>query len=169
MIRRAPISRRGRKIRPVVLLSVATILCATAPAHGQSDFAALSRRFEDQKGPVRKAEFFPKLGDAYIGLVLQHLKSGHYDQALSVLETYSETVKNLQTTLRELVPDLERKSDGFRQLEVHLRKSIRILNDVALELPVEQRGPFKVGIQGLQQIDSELIEELFPRRLHSGR
>jgi len=45
-----------------------------------------------------------------------------------------------------------------------LRVSIRVLNDLVFGLPVDQRDPFKAGVQDLQEINSELIKELFPRQ-----
>jgi hypothetical protein len=158
-----------KKLKYIVLLSLATILCAPAPAQVQVDIGDLSRRFEDQQGPVRKAKYFPKLGDAYLRLMRQQVKTGYYEQALTVLETYIETIKNLRTTLSATVRDPEEKSDGFRQLEEHLRKSIRILNDVAVEVPLNQRDPFEAGIRELQEADSELIKVLFPRRPRLGK
>ncbi len=91
-------------------------------------------------------------------------KSGDYEQASTVLEAYIEATNKLHTTLKAAVSDPEKKSDGFKQLEAHLRVSIRVLNDLVCGLPVDQRDPFKAGVQDLQEINSELIKELFPRQ-----
>ncbi len=151
-------------VRAAALLVITTILYAPPPLRGQGSIGELSRQFEDQEGPVRKAKFFPKLGDAHLELVRQKVKTGDYQQALTVLEAHIEAIKKLHTALRAAVPDPEKKSDGFRQLEAHLRRSIRTLNDVVFGLPVDQREPFRVGVQELQLINSELIKDLFPRQ-----
>jgi hypothetical protein len=149
-------------------LALTTTYAQTAPktkiTTGTLDIGALSRWFEAQEGPVRKAKCFPKLGDAYLGLVRQEVKNGDYEQASAVLEAYIVATNKLHTTLKAAVPDPENKSDGFKQLEAHLRESIRILNDLVFGLPVDQRDPFKAGVQDLQEINSELIKELFPRQ-----
>jgi len=148
-------------------MALTTTHAQTAPktkiTTGTLDIGALSRWFEAQAGPVRKAKCFPKLGDAYLGLVRQEVRSGDYHQASTVLDAYIEATNKLHATLKAAVPDPENKSDGFKQLEAHLRESIRILNDLVFGLPVDQRDPFKAGVQDLQEINSELIKELFPR------
>ena len=73
----------------------------------------------------------------------------------TVLGTYIEAANKLHTTLRATVPDPEKKADGFKQLETHLRNSIRILNDLVFGLPLDQREPFRVGVQELQEINSQ--------------
>jgi hypothetical protein len=154
----------GIAVRIMALLAVVTVLCAAVPAQEKARIGELSRRFEDQEGPVRKARFFPQLGVAYLELVRQQIDSGDYEQASTVLGTYIEAANKLHTTLRATVPDPEKKADGFKQLETHLRNSIRILNDLVFGLPVDQREPFRVGVQELQKINSQLIKELFPRQ-----
>ena len=149
-------------------LALTTTHAQTAPkakiTAGTLDIGALSRWLEAQEGPVRRAKCFPKLGDAYVGLVRLEVKSGDYQEASTVLEEYIEATNKLHTTLKAAVPDPEKKSDGFKQLEAHLRESIRILNDLVFGLPVDQRDPFKAGVQDLLEINSELIKELFPRQ-----
>ena len=151
-------------IRTIGLLALATVLCVPVQSQGQDRLEGPSRQVDEQGSPVRKAKLFPKLGDAYLELVSQKVKSGDYEQALIILEAYVEAVNKVHTTLRAAVPDPEKKSDGFRQLEAHLRGSIRILNNVVLAMPTDQSDPFIAGMKGLQDIDSELINELFPRR-----
>jgi|SRR6267378_4130703 len=112
-------------VRTIALLAVAIVLCAPVSAQGQARMGELSRWLLDQVSPVRKAKFFPKLGDAYLEFVRQQVKSGDYDQALTVLEAYIEAANKLHRTLRAAVPDPENKSEGFKQLEAHLRSSIR--------------------------------------------
>lgn len=141
-------------------------LCFTLPVAGQENSDTLSQRCQTHQGAVRTAKLFPQLGDAYVSLVHQKVNEDAEQQLLHILERYIACATRVHNALRETIPDPEKKSDGFRQMEVHLRKSIRILSELAYRLPVDQRDPFMEGIQELQQIQSQLIQELFPTTAH---
>ena len=67
-------------------------------------------------------------------------------------------------TLKATGVDPERKSGGFKESEVHLRRTVSRLDDTILALPEEQRAAFQSIRRELDDMDRELFNLLFPRQ-----
>jgi hypothetical protein len=113
---------------------------------------------------VQPARASSGLGEAQLELLRETFKADDYEQGLTVLNAYLNTVKNLDTSLTAAVPDPEKKPAGFKELESHLRKSVRSLNEIVRGLPFDQREPFEADRRELEIIDDKLLRALFPRR-----
>ena len=146
------------------VLAVA-LSCAFLPsALAQARIAELQAQFSRESDPVRKAKVLPKLGDAQFNLVRREVDAGRYDQALKLIEEYRDAVKAAEAALKASGLDAERKPAGFKQLQIHLRKSLREIEQILLALPAEQRPPFDALRQDLEGIEKELLNLLFPRQ-----
>lgn len=159
---RGPFSQLTKRFALVLAVCLsATVLhsCAAPKRMGE-----LSLRYHEKKDAVSKAKFFPRLGDAYIELLSKRTKEGEYDEAGGILDEYLHMVKALHTELRAAVADPEKKPGGFKQLEIHLRKTIRRLDDVIAALPYDQRETFEAGRRELDKVQAELVKDLFPRQ-----
>jgi hypothetical protein len=56
----------------------------------------------------------------------------------------------------------EKQPAGFRELQIHARKSLRQVTQVVLGAPFDQREPFAAAQHDIEQIDQQLIQMLFP-------
>jgi hypothetical protein len=66
--------------------------------------------------------------------------------------------------LKKQHPDAEKQSNGYRQLEMHVRKGIREVDDALLASPEGFKPPLQLVRQDLIRLDEELLKMLFPRR-----
>ena len=113
--------------------------------------------------PVRKAKALTKLGDAQLNLANQETDAGNFAQALKIFQQYRDEVKTAHAALKASGIDAERRPNGFKQLQMHVRKAIREIGQTTLAVPVEQRKPFEATREELLHIEKELIDMLFPR------
>src|SRR5713101_4070717 len=148
--------------RMIVAAALSAILFPAARA--QDRIAELQAQFNRETDPVRKAKILPKLGDAQIERVRRATDAGDYAQALGILGEYRHEVKTTAAALKDTGVDAERKPAGFKQLEIHLRKTLRELEQTILALPDDQRPPFQDIRQELSSIEKDLIDRLFPRQ-----
>ena len=148
--------------RVIVAAALSAILFPAARA--QDRVAELQAQFNRETDPVRKAKILPKLGDAQFDQLRRQTDAGDYVQAVRILGDYRNEVKTAETALKATGVDAERKPAGFKQLEIHLRKSLRELDQTILVLPDDQRPPFQDIRQELASIEKELIDRLFPRQ-----
>jgi hypothetical protein len=66
--------------------------------------------------------------------------------------------------LKKQRPNAEKQSNGYRQLEMQLRKGIREVDETILVSPEAYKPPLQIVRQDLISMDDELLKMLFPRR-----
>jgi hypothetical protein len=66
--------------------------------------------------------------------------------------------------LEKMGVDAEKHSNGFRQLEISVRESLRELREIMGRVPLEQRESFAALEKDLDALNQKLILELFPRQ-----
>jgi hypothetical protein len=133
---------------------LAVLLCAGAAAGGvvQAD------------DPVRKAKDVVRQGEMQLEQVRREIKDENYDAALQVLREYRDAVKFAHARLKASGKDAEKKPNGFKHLQIHIRQNIPRLQQTILTVPLDQREPFEAIRKELEAIDRELIDALFPRQ-----
>ncbi len=114
--------------------------------------------------PVQKAKSTVRWGEAQLEQVRREVRAENYDEALRVLTDYRDAVKSAHAALKASGRDAERKPNGFKHLQLHLRQSIQRLDQTILSLPSDLRDPFTAIRRDLDSIDKELIDALFPRQ-----
>jgi hypothetical protein len=131
-------------------------------AQGQVD--GHRSRFQQESDPVRKARAMPKFGEALLDHMGLQLQKGEVAGALDTLAEYRDAIVTSHGRLKASGINAEKKPSGFKQLEIHVRRGLRRLEDFLVAVPVEQRESFEQIRKQLDQVDRELIEMLFPRR-----
>ena len=126
--------------------------------------ADLQARFDRETSGVQKAKLMTKLGETQLEEARRAGRAGEYDSLGLTLEKYRDNVRAAVDALKKQHPDAERQSNGYRQLEMHLRKGIRELDETILVSPEGFKPPLQIVRQDLIGMDDELLKSLFPRR-----
>jgi hypothetical protein len=126
--------------------------------------ADLQARFDRETSGVRKAKLMEKLGNAQFEEARRAGKAGDYNAVGLLLEKYRDNVRAAVDVLKKQHPDAEKQSNGYRQLEMDLRKGIREVDDTLLVSPEAYKPPLQLVRQDLIGLDDELLKMLFPRR-----
>jgi hypothetical protein len=154
---------RARGTSFLALCGVFFLLALLPPGAAQS-LADLQARFDNETNGVHKAKLLQKLGDAQIEEARRAGKAGDYTSLGLTLEKYRDNVRAAIETLKKQHPDAEKQSNGYRQLEMHLPKGIREVDDALLASPEGYKPPLQLVRQDLIALDDELLKMLFPRR-----
>ena len=153
--------------------AIGTSLCAVyglfvfltiVPPGAAESLAELQARFDRETNGVHKAKLMEKLGEAQFEEARRAGKAREYDSLGLTLEKYRDNVRAAVGALKKQHPDAERQSNGYRQLEMHLRKGIRELDETILVSPEGYKPPLQIVRQDLIAMDDELLKSLFPRR-----
>jgi hypothetical protein len=142
---------------------LAIVLLAASPAAAQS-VAELQSHFDAEPNSVRKAKLIEKLGDAQFAEARRAGKEGDNNVVGFTLEKYRDNVRAALEALKKQHPDAEKHSNGYRQLEIHLRKGIREVEEAMLAAPEPYRPPLQLVRTDLVAMDEEMIKLLFPHR-----
>lgn len=113
--------------------------------------------------PIDRAKATAKLGDELIKQISNRYKAGAYTEGEQLLDEYVKAVRAAHRGLQETGRDANRKPAGFKQLEIHLRKSARDLERIAQHapvLPADTRDTLLRARKELENIRSELLRAL---------
>ena len=154
---------RFRCFSPGWLGALAVSLALAVLAGGQT-LADLQSRFDHETNAVHKAKLMEKLGEAELAESRRADKAGDFNAVGLTMEKYRDNVRATVEALRKEHRDAEKSSNGYRQLEIHIRRAIRELDETLLVTPPPYQPPLQLVRQDLFSLDDELLKMLFPRR-----
>jgi hypothetical protein len=152
----------ARRVRLAVLTGAIFFICAGVFAADKVQ--ELQARFDRETDAVRKARIFEKLGDAQFEEARKSGQAGDYSAVGLTMEKYRDDARAAFDALKKNQPDAERHSNGYRQLQFHVHRGLRELEELLVVAPVEYRPPLRLVRQDLGAINDELLRLLFPRR-----
>ena len=146
----------------VLAILVATIPVGTIRAK-TDDVNALQARFDRETNSVRKAKLLEKLGDAQLESTRRASQANDYKTIGFVMEKYRDNARAAIEALKKDHRDAEHHTSGYKQLQIHVHKSLREVDETLVVAPDEYRPPLEVVRRDLANMDDELLELLFPR------
>ncbi len=160
--RRPPLSTRAFLLAVTVALTLGA--AELGARQDNEDLARRRRDYEREDDAVGKAKKIPKLGDAQFAAARAAMRDAKYADALQLLTEYRDLVFATHDLLLAEVPNPEKKSGGFKHMEIHVRKSLHQLEDIIAEAPLNEREPLHAIRADLEKISRQLIRDLFPRQ-----
>jgi len=146
------------------LLIIMSAMVAVGIARAATDdVKSLQTRFDRETNSVHKAKLLEKLGDAQLEVTRRASQANDYKTIGFVMEKYRDNARAAVNALKKDHPDAERHTSGFKQLQIHVHKSLREVDQVLVVAPDEYRPPLEIVRRDLANIDDELLELLFPR------
>ena len=124
----------------------------------------LQAQFDRETDSVRKTKLLVKLGDAQFEETRRAGKDGDNNTVGYTLEKYRDNVRAAVDALKKQHRDAEKHSNGFRQLEMHVNKGIREVEQAMIAAPEPYKPPLQIVKKDLVAMDEELIHLLFPHR-----
>ncbi len=152
---------RGRSLG--ALCGLAAVL-SVIPCAATDLLADLQARFDRETNGVHKAKMMGALGDAEFEEARRAGRAGDHGTVAMTLEKYRDNVRAALDALRKQHPDAEKSSNGYRQLQVHVHRGIREVEESLLVAPEPFKPPLEIVHEDLIAMDDELLRLLFPRR-----
>jgi hypothetical protein len=155
-------ARVAQRVGVRILLAMAVFL-GTAAADAEDKLSDLQARFDSEPNGVRKAKLIQKLGDAEFDEAVAAEKAGNFNAVGLLMEKYRDNVQAASDALEKDNPDGERHPNGYKQLEMHLQKGLRELDEFLLEAPDALKPPLQLVRKDLVSLDDKLLRSLFPK------
>jgi hypothetical protein len=146
----------------LLMFVAAMVPVGTTPA-ATEDVNALQARFDHETNSVHKARLLEKLGDAQLELTRRASQTNDYKTIGFVMEKYRDNARAAVDGLKKDHRDAEHHTNGFKQLQIHVHKALREVDEVLVVAPDEFRPPLEIVRRDLAAIDDELLDLLFPR------
>ena len=155
----------SRVAQRVALPSLLAAFClASAGALAADKLSELQARFDSETSGVHKAKMLQRLGDAEFEEATRAEKAGDYTTVDLIMEKYRDNARVASQVLEKANPDGERHPGGYKQLEMHIQKGLREVDEILLGAPPEFKPPLQLVRKDLLVLDDELLRFLFPRR-----
>jgi hypothetical protein len=139
------------------------------PLPPQERLGQYKSQFDGEKDPVRKAKILVKLAESQFQQIRSEADSGKQEDGLKDLETVRDECISTHEALKAKGLDPERKSAGFKELEISVRESLHRLREILAGLGGEDEKHYARVRAQLEQLNNELIRELFPRQPGAGQ
>jgi hypothetical protein len=122
----------------------------------------LQARFDHETNSVRKAKIFEKLSDEQLAEVRHASQASDYNAVGTIMEKYRDNARAAVDALKKEHPNADHQLNGYKQLQIHIRRAIRDLKETVLLAPDEYKPPLQLVEHDLSLIDDELLQRLFP-------
>jgi len=130
----------------------------------QDRTAELRSRFEKETDPVRKAHLVGQLADAEFRNMHEKIDAGDLAAAAEIAGRVRDEAQASKKALDAKSRDAEAHPDGYKQLEISVRESIRRLDDIMVSLAKDEQAPLTEVRKDLAELDRQMIHQLFPKR-----
>jgi hypothetical protein len=150
----------------IVALTFLLIAIPEAPiaSGAQESISALRARFNRETDPVHKARLMPQLGQAQFAEIRENVRAGRLPEALATLGQYRDEAETCERGLSASRIDAAKHPNGFKELEISVRESMRRLDEMVHGMVSDDQVPFLEIHKQLNEIDQRLVQQLFPRR-----
>ena len=138
------------------------LCCLSLRAAEQESREKYEAQFQIERDPVIKAKILAKLGRFEIDQARAHLKADKEEQSLADLEHYRDQVENTVLALSTTGVNAEQHPAGFKELQISLRETLRHIDELIIQLPLDKRPWFQAVRSDLGKSQNSLIEALFP-------
>ena len=146
---------RGETLQHTFLVVLFAAILAVADEPAQ-----LRQQLQQTTDAVERAKLTAKLGDELLKQMGVEYKAKNYEAGDQVLQEYLTAVRAAYQGLKATGRNARKKPAGFKQLEIHLRKSGRVIDDLSKLVPVDQREPLQQAVDEVATIRSSLLEAL---------
>jgi hypothetical protein len=154
----------ARAVQRIAVPVLMVASCAATGAVATDKLSELQARFDSEPSGVHKAKMLQRLGDAEFEEASRAEKAGDYSTVDLIMEKYRDNVRSASEAIEKESPDGERHPNGYKQLEMHVQKGLREVDEILLVVPPEFKPPLQLVRKDLLTLDDELLRFLFPRR-----
>lgn len=123
--------------------------------------AALERKIKRETRPVRKARLQIDLARLRLDKSLKAYAAFEIERGAELLKTYDKAIQDADSTLRNSGRKPAQQPRGFKDLEIAIRRDIRVLEDLKRRVPFNDRGEVQSTIDRVDQVREQVLEAMF--------
>ncbi len=111
--------------------------------------------------PVDRTKSDIAISEILLSLASDAVRSGEPEVLEKRLTEYVDTIQDAHQAMMKTGRDAHKKPKGFKDLEIALRRQIRMLDDIGKGLTFDQRTPVDKAKQEASDIRDDLLKALF--------
>jgi len=147
----------------LLLLSLSIPMPASTRQDDRSkDLQKEREKLEKESDPVDRVKIEIKISDLLLDEISESAGSGNFAEMEGDLTAYAAAIQDAHQGLVASGRNAQKRSSGFRELEIALRKHLRRFDDVARMLNLDRRKPVEKVKDLASGIRDRLLKALFP-------
>jgi len=119
--------------------------------------------------PVERTKINIKISDLLITLMTDAARAGDDKLVEQHIAEYANTIQDAHLTMLKTGKDAHKHPDGFKDLEISLRKQQRLLTDAGKLMDYEQRESLEKVRKLASDIDDQLVRVMFIKEPNAGK
>ena len=114
-----------------------------------------------QTDPVDRTKTYINVSEILLSLAGDAIKTGEPELLDKRLNEYVDTIRDAHQTMMKTGRDAHRKPKGFKDLEIAMRRQIRVLEDLSKTVSFDQRMPVENARDEAADIQKDILKALF--------
>jgi hypothetical protein len=111
--------------------------------------------------PVSRTKTGITISDILLSLASDAVKTGEPEVLGKRLNEYVDAIRDARQSMLNTGRDAHKKPKGFKDLEIALRRQIRLLEDLARSVAFDNRDPVERARQEASDIREDMLKALF--------
>lgn len=151
-----------RKRYKIVTTGLFFALCSYAIAQSKAEVALQKERsnLSRTNDPVNRAKTEIKISDLLLTLLADAARAGNDKLVEQHLNDYSNTISDAHLTLMKSGRDAHKHPEGFKDLEISLRKQQRQLTDAGKLVDIDSRNSVDRVRKQASDISDQLVKTM---------
>jgi hypothetical protein len=155
-----------RLLSTLVVVALSSCAIQTHALRGQYDKRVERLQKERDKlnrqtDPVDRTKTYIAISEILLSLASDSVKNGEPEALGKHLTEYLSTVRDAHQTMMKTGRDAHRKPKGFKELEIALRRQIRMLDDLGRTVTYDHRDPVDKAKAEVSGIREDVFRALF--------
>ncbi len=126
--------------------------------------AELRARFANEPDAVHKAKLLAPLADAEFHAIQDLVTAGKLSDAAPLANEMADEAEAVLKALDARGKDAEKHPEGYKQLEISVRASVRRVDNIIVELAADDQTAFVAVKKRLDAVEHQVLRDLFPHR-----
>ena len=154
---------RARMVGALLLILVLEATTAWAlPPKSRDKEDDLTSDIAKENNPVKKAKLEIRLGELKLNRAFTAYGQGKFDECWKQLDAYLSQMRAAWETLDASGRVASKKPDGFKQLDIALRQSRRLLEDFETRVTFDERQEVERVRKQTEELRNSVLNVLFP-------
>jgi hypothetical protein len=160
--------RKRYKIETIVLV---VALCSYSIAQSKAEEQLRKERLNLTRttDPVSRTKIQIKISDVLITLMTDAARSGEDKKAEQYLNDYSNTISDAHMTMMKTGKDAHKHPNGFKDLEISLRKQQSRLSDAGKLMDIDSREAVDKVRKQASDISDQLVKTMLLKDSNAAR
>lgn len=148
------------RLTGIAVMASMLVSIAVADDH----LAELRARFSKEADPVHKAKLLGPLSDAEFHAIQGFVTAGNLSDAAPLANELADEAEEALKALDGRGKDPEKHPEGYKQVEISVRGSLRRIENILVELSADDQTAFLAVKKRLDAVEHQVLRELFPHR-----